>query len=269
MMPDSMPVQIPVQPEMATHVVILHQTTVNPAIEGIILFLVLVGVCICFYLIKKFGHGSLTLPFTYFGVGTLLLGVMRTFVFLESLEIINLQNVTFEIWWHAIFYLSMITFILGGIKLDELATKPVSAGFAAKDKYILLVLFAAALFVLFIGQPLEKSLGVILAESLIYKLGLHHFLSFILAFIAAFYTYRIKGSWSKFLTSSIYPFLGFLSLMTLQHFWALLNHTWRILHFEMEAVAQVEQFIVIVALLFLNLGFLSTALSFQNKEQVV
>lgn len=224
--------------------------------EILIFSLIITALFLCFQLIRTIAKGVMNVIFWSFTLGIFLFGASRLFLLLEDSGVYQLHEVTLHVWWHIIFYLGVVSFIWGGMRLMEIAKSQTPVGFSQKDKIIFAVflLITAGIFV--IAMPLENTLMPLLVDSPIDKLGLHHFVAVILGLVAAFYLFTLKSIWGKLLTVGIMPIIAFLALIGLQHLWEFLAESLKVIVLPDATIEFVEQLIVIPALLFFNFALL-------------
>lgn len=219
------------------------------------------------YVVKEIGPGALNVSFVSFSTGILLIGLSRLFLFMSDQGIYRLEDADLHIWWHLIFYFGLLCFIWGGMRLKQISSSNQPTGFGMNDKLLLGFLTLMSLVIFFIAQPLEQTLSPVLVGSFVDKLGIHHFIAVTLAVIVAFYMYYIKNNWGKMLSVSVTPIMVFLCLMGMQHLWELLTESWKVIPVTTEWGEQVEQFIVIPALIFIIYGFIRVARFVKSQTQ--
>ena len=224
--------------------------------EILIFSLIITALFLCFQLIRTIAKGVMNVIFWSFTLGIFLFGASRLLLLLADSGVYQLHEVTLHIWWHIIFYLGVLSFIWGGMRLTEIAKSQTPVGFSQKDKIIFAVflLITAGIFV--IAMPLEATFTPLLVDSPIDKLGLHHGIAVILGLVAAFYLFTLKSTWGKLLTVGIMPIIAFLALIGLQHLWEFLAESLKVIVLPDATIEFVEQLIVIPALLFFNFALL-------------
>lgn len=224
--------------------------------EILIFLLIITAFLLCLQLIRVIAKGVMNVIFWSFAIGISLFGASRLFLLLADSGIYQLHDVTLHIWWHIIFYLGILSFIWGGVRLTEIAKSQTPVGFSQKDKIIfgVFLLITAGIFV--IAMPLETTLTPLLVDSPIDKLGMHHALAVILGLVSAFYLFTLKSTWGKLLTAGIMPIIAFLALIGLQHLWEFLAESLKVIVLPDTTIEFVEQLIVIPALFFFNFALL-------------
>lgn len=236
--------------------------------EAIIFVLIFIALGSCLYLITQLGQGSLIIPFTHFGAGIIFLGLARAFTFLTTMEIYRLQPVTLDLWEHVIFYIAMISFVWGVIRLRQIATMPSTAGYAMRDSFLLISLFLVEFLVFGLAQPLENSLAPVLKDSIVTGLGIPHIISFLLVILVGIRVYLIKTEWFKLLPLGIYPMLAFLLLLSIKHLAQLLIHSWGIINIPSDILIIIDQFLLILAFISLTFGFLRISGSLEQSHKL-
>lgn len=208
------------------------------------------------YVLRMLGDKVMKIVFISFSFGTLFLGLSQLFIALTDLGFYSFENVTFHIWWHLLFYLSLASFFWAGYRMKKLSKEMRFGNFEKQDKIVFGFLTAVGFLVFFVSAPLEKTLAASLTGSFVDKFGLHHFLAFFFALMTAVYINFIKKSWGNVLSVTVNPILLFLLFMGGQHFWELVTESLKIISLPESAIEQVELLFVIPAYLFLNFAFL-------------
>lgn len=218
------------------------------------LLLIVLALGFCIYMVLSLGGGALNVLFVPLIFGILFFGASKFFIYLNDNGYYNLSETTFHIWWHLLYYLSLLSFIWGGRRIKNISRGGKPIGFSLKDLVLAYFLVLAAASVFLLATPLESVMVPLFDNTIIDRLGLHHVGAVILGFVAAWYIYHIKGSWGQMLSVGVTPMLIFLALLGVQHFWELLTESWKIIILKPEAIEEVEKWTVLVALIFLNIG---------------
>lgn len=224
--------------------------------EILIFSLIITALFLCFQLIRTIAKGVMNVIFWSFTLGIFLFGASRLFLLLADSGVYQLHGVTIHIWWHIIFYLGVLSFIWGGVRLTEIAKSQTPVGFSQKDKILFAIFLLITAGIFLIATPLETMLMPLLVGSPIETLGLHHFVAVILGLVAAFYLFTLKSTWGKLLTVGIMPIIAFLALIGLQHLWEFLTESLKVIVLPDATIEFIEQLIVIPALLFFNFALL-------------
>ncbi len=222
--------------------------------------LVIVALLASLYVIYIIGTGMINVTFISFAAGVFFIFLSRAFMYLADEGVYQLSDATFHIWWHLLFYLSMLSFIWGGMRLQQISGSEKPEGFHGKDILVLGSLLLASAGIFLIANPVEPALAQVLTGSSIHAIGLHHFLAVVLAVQAASLMLYIKKNWGQILAIGMTPVLIFIILMGVQHLWELLTESWQLLNISESSIEQVEQFIVIPAFFFLIYGMTKIAM---------
>lgn len=204
------------------------------------------------YIVRKTRQMSLSVPFVYFSSGTLLLILSLLFFKFNELGIYHLSEITLQIWEHFIIYLSLISFILGGIRFKQVCADA-SNKLALIDKLVLILLILSGIAIFIVANHYEIYLFPLFHDSVIERFGLHHFTVFLLAVISAFYINYVKKDWSAVLSVSSRNFLAFLVLIGIIHFWELVTESLKWISFSEANIELIEGLIMAFALIFLIL----------------
>lgn len=219
-------------------------------LELIIYALVIVAIWLSISIARAFGGGVLGVTFYYFAVSFFLVGLHRMFPQVADGGFYMLQNVTEHLWVHLIFYFGILAFILGARRLNSISNPSSSSSFGSADVFTLGFLTLVPLTVFVIAQPLEPIMATMFVGSIVDTFGLHHFLAFIFAVVAAWYVWSMKKNFG----ARVYPFLALLFLMGVQHFWETLTESWRVIMISQDTAELIEKFILIPSLVLLTVG---------------
>lgn len=222
-----------------------------------IILLFIVAIAYSLYIARFFGRGFIRIPFVYFAVSLFIMLLSFVFIILVENGFYAMEDVNFHIWWHLMFFLGMIAFILSSKKLKEVIdTMLVSESMSdlRNEKIFLAFSVIVSLAVFLAAQPLEPYMSEVFVGSFVDYLGLHHFLVFISAFMAAGYLFTVVRGQAQMFRRGAFMFLIFLVLISLQHLLELLSESWKVVALPGGTVEIVEKFIVATALVLLILG---------------
>lgn len=195
-------------------------------------------------IIKKIGRGAVNVVFGSFLSGVILLGESRLLLDLGDRGVYSLSEASLHIWWHSIFYLSMLSFIWGGKRTKEIASAKIPEGFGQRDARVLGTMQGLGLLVFVLAPRLEPMIERASTMSLIGSWGLHHLLAMILGIMAASYMFYIQKNWGQVLSAGVGYWIWFLALMGIQHLWELLTESWGIIGIDSDSVERVEWWLV-------------------------
>jgi hypothetical protein len=206
--------------------------------------LIAASILVLTLVVGRNGKSELSTIFTSFIVAAALLGACRLFILLASEGVLVLSDDAMNMSWHAIFYLAMITFIVGARSLVTLAKEGESH---VSNRGLLVwscAAVAATILVFFQASAISTLYERTIAGSPFESLGGMHIIAFILAGIAAFYVFqRTKvGALTRVLAT---PFLVSIGLMSVQHFWELLVESWKVIPIPSAIIEQVELIFVV------------------------
>lgn len=223
--------------------------------EWVLALLLASSLVILTSIVRKIGKGAINVVFGAFMVGVGLLAMSRLFLDLADWGFYTLTETTLHLWWHSIFYLSMVAFIWGGRRIKEIARAEIPQGYGRRDTLFLGSLVGLGVVIFGLAPRLEPMIGQTLEATAINRMGLHHFVAMSLGMIAAYYMYYIKNNWGRVLGVGAKPLIWFLFAMGLQHLWELLTESWQLIIVAHELIEQVEQAILVLGLLALCLAF--------------
>jgi len=229
-------------------------------VEAIIFLFMTGAIILNAKIVLKFGKSLYGTPFIYILFGLILMELTRILYMLFDFRFLNLSHETLNFLWHMVFYIGMVSFIIALQKIKNTAQGNKKGIFSKKDYYLLSSLGILTVILLIIAFPLDRWLNSAYVGSAADKLGLQHFLAFILAGLLASYLLWIKINKEysgEFVSTIITPFLLFLILMSLNHFWELLTENWKIILLSDEIIEKVEQLFWLPASIILFYGFLS------------
>jgi len=207
----------------------------------------------------KFKKSAIGILFIYLFIGVIFLGLSGILVFIPTTEILKIDDIRFHVLWHLIFYLAMISFILGGAKsknLENLAGKEVSDSKDINRISIFLIVSIIALILFFIvaksSNDTTNSLFVFFD-----KTGFHHFIAFLLAGISSSYFIFLKKNFGQLFSIIAVPILIALALFSLQHFWELLTENWQIIALTESFIEGTEKLIIMPAYILILVSFIN------------
>ncbi|MDB4978444.1 MAG: hypothetical protein JWM56_630 [Candidatus Peribacteria bacterium] len=219
------------------------------------LAMIAASVIILALVIGRYGASELSTIFSSFIVAALLLGACRLFIVFVNNGIIHISDDGMAMGWHIIFYLAMITFIMGARSLVTLSKEGQSA---VTNKIILIwsvIVAVVTLLVFIFAAQIDEAYMKIFGGTALEAFGIIHFIAFLLAGIAAFYVFqRTKvGAVTKVLSTPLLIAIGFMSL---QHLWELLVESWKVIPIPSSMIEQVELIFVVPSYVLFAFAFL-------------
>ena len=201
-------------------------------------------------------------PFMYFTSSLFFFGTLRLFYLLEGTGFVIVSETVLELWGHIPFYLGMVLFIIGLVKMRNFAKnvdqlKTVIGGIR-KVEYaglalVMLVWFGALFSFFFLNEPITR-----LTEGTLFdhRTGFIHFVAFLVGGITAVVLYETKKEFnirSWYLNQRL--FLAGITALTSIHFWELLTESWNILVVTDSIIGLVESGLAILGVLLLIGGY--------------
>jgi len=210
---------------------------------GFVLATAIMGVAV-----SKYGKSALGSVLTYLFIGTGTFLVITVFQKLGA-DFWGISDESMDIWWHLMFYLSMLSYYFGLRRLVGLGSEDSSSGQKtgiAPEK--LWGLFCAiALVVIFVIPSIAEPVVLAYAGSNLAALGLHHFLAFISAAVVGSYLLSVKKNLGQIGRAIANPMIIALWALSLQHFWELLFESWKTVQVTTETGEGGERIFLIIA----------------------
>lgn len=191
-------------------------TPTHEILEWVTIVSIIVTFIITLFVLKKIGYGTLRIPIINFFIGTIIVGSSQLFY------LTNIHHdhtvISIHLVWHAIFYLGIIAFVWGGLRLKQISNNP-AAGLGKKKDIIvpaLLILFSTIIWIS--SGILKEPFETLFMGSVFQSYGIEHYFALLLTSITALYMVSIDETMKKMLGINVYPILAFLYLMSFQHF---------------------------------------------------
>ncbi|MBI2459551.1 MAG: hypothetical protein HYV53_03300 [Parcubacteria group bacterium] len=209
---------------------------------------ILIGFGLSVYVVKKIGKGILNVALLPLSLGIFLVGLANIFITLNRFGFYQLSETTAHLWWHMIASIGIISVVYGGWRIKAVNSVNDENGFGERSILALGAMVAAVVVIFIIAQPLERIFSTALAESAVENFGLHHLITFSLAFIAGFYLVFTRKQAGNFIISA--PLVaGFLFFLGGQHVWEMLTESLKVIKADHEIIELVEQFLVLSAMM--------------------
>ncbi|MDB5194861.1 MAG: hypothetical protein JWO84_45 [Parcubacteria group bacterium] len=170
----------------------------------------------------KVGKSALRTVLSYLFIGTGIFFVITVFQSL-GMGFFHIEDTSMDFWWHFMFYLAMASYFLGFRALTELGsdTPPKGAGGWGIFALVFLVL-------VFVLPGMTDTYVQAYMNSMFSSLGLHHFLAFAAAGVVAAYLVTARKNLGQIGKAIANPMLIAILALGLQHFWELLNESWKV-----------------------------------------
>lgn len=230
----------------------------NLWLEMIVFGLFLVILIQNYTLYKKLGNSIVTVPFIYILGGLIIMIFARFFTVFYELNIYEISSMIRGIWWHLFFYLGIIVFYLAIRKVEARIKEKELSKFSRSDLLVLLIALIICMGIFLTPSAMGSSVMETIGGTFVMEWGLIHFIAFVLIGLLSLQMITIQtqetqlGTYMDTLTPS---FLVFLTILTLNHLFALLTRTWELLEFEAEIINTVEQILWVLAFLVMGYGY--------------
>jgi hypothetical protein len=218
----------------------------------------LVGIAIAIILsaVRK-QKGSLAgATFIYLLCAIALVGAFRAFIFLAETRILDIGEGTIVLFWHAMFYLAMVMFLLGGRSFVRLAGPPHGVkGAFGEATGLALTFLLVTLFLFLIAEPLNPLVAAIFEGSIWDQSGLVHFIAFVLGGFVASYLFQVRARLGRNFAVTAAPLLAALAFLSSLHLWELLTESWGVIKLPSDTIELVEQIAALPAFLLFIYAF--------------
>lgn len=178
--------------------------------------------------VSRFGKSTLGTIFSYVFIGTAIFLFITIFQALGG-DYFGISNSSMDVWWHLMFYLAFITWFQGLRLLTKLGTSDAQVVVIGSEK-MWGVIVAVILAVIFVTPKSADGFAIAYLNSSLGMFGLHHFLAFGLAGLVAAYLMKAKKNLGQIGKAIANPMIITMWAFGLQHFWELLNESWKVVH---------------------------------------
>lgn len=198
--------------------------------------------------VRKFGKSAFGSVFSYLFIGT---GVFFAITVFQKLggDFFGISDESMDVWWHIMFYLAFIFYYFGlkflvGLGNAETDTSQ-GVKIGTEKKWGLLAVIALA--VIFIIPKSADSLVNSYLLSPLAKLGLHHFLAFILSGVVGSYLLNAKKNLGQVGRAIANPMVVAIWALALQHIWELLYESWKVVDVASATGEGIEKIFLIIS----------------------
>lgn len=197
--------------------------------------------------VRKSSQSGLRTVLVYLFIGTGTFFIITIFQKLGA-GFFGIADESMDIWWHIMFYLAMFSFYLGFKALSSLgssdsAAAPVNTN-SGKAWGIFSLVVLVAVFLL---PKMLDPWVIAYNSSKLGELGLHHFIAFVMAGVVGAYLFSAKIFLGQIGKAIANPMLIAIWALSLQHFWELLNESWKVINVTPEVGEGVEKIFLIIA----------------------
>ncbi len=199
---------------------------------------------VTFLAVRKYGKSTLGSIFSFLLIGTgIMFGI--TVYQLLGVDFFGVPDESITIWWHLLFYVAFFFYYYALKSLVGLTTqgKTVPASAVKTWGLVAIVILAIVFIVPKMAEPLLQDYE----NSVLFSMGLHHFIAFALAGIVGGYLIVAKKRIGQIGQSIATPMIVALWSLSFLHLWELLNESWRIIVVSGEVGEGLEKVFLIIA----------------------
>ena len=219
------------------------------------LVLVILSLAVVYMSILKLGKSSLGTIYVYFFSSTLLLGMIRLFIYLVDMKSILIDDATMMVVWHSIFYLAVILLIISGRSLASLVDETLKKASLSTTLVTNITFVAIGALMIVFSPRIDTFVINNIKGTMLDMMGVFHFIAFALAGSASFYLFKIKQKYTGTLGVIAMPlFITLLFLGTI-HLWELFTESWHIIAVTEDFGEMVESYLWVPVYSFLLYGF--------------
>ncbi len=196
---------------------------------------------------KKFGKSSLGSVFSYLFIGTGIFFVITIFQKLGA-NFFGITDPSMDIWWHIMFYMALTSYFFGFKSLVRLGSAESETKVGAIGAEKLWGGFSlVALVIIFIIPHWAEPVVQTYTSSVFADFGLHHFIAFLLAGIVGYYLLNAKKNIGQIGRAIANPMIIAIWALGIQHFWELLNESWKVVIVTSDVGEGVEKIFLTIA----------------------
>jgi hypothetical protein len=226
------------------------------AVEIVNFLLVGISIAIVLSAVRNRKGTLIGATFVYLLCAISLVGVFRAFIFLAEVGVLHLGEGTVVLFWHVMFYLAIVMFLLGGRSFVRLAGPPRGAKEPFGEATRLGIVFVlASLFLALIAEPLNPLITAVFEGSIWDQSGLVHFVAFVLGGFVASYLFQLRARLGGNFAIIAVPLLAALAFLSFVHLWELLTESWRVIQLPSDTIELVEQLAALPTFLFFIYAF--------------
>lgn len=198
--------------------------------------------------VRKFGKSTLGSIFYYLFVGTGIFFVITVFQKLGG-EFFGISAESMDVWWHVMFYMAFFLYYKGLKLLVNLGSADAQSSqitqIGSEKKWGIAAVLA--LVVIFIIPKMADGVVSVYLSSPPAGLGLHHFLSFMLAGAVGSYLLSAKKNLGQIGKAIANPMIVAIWAFAAQHFWELLFESWKVVKVTSEVGEGIEKIFLVIA----------------------
>ena len=196
--------------------------------------------------VSGFGKSTLGSIFSYLLTGTGIFFIITVFQYLGA-EYFQISDQSMDIWWHVMFYMALLFYFAGLKYLVGLGNADTSGGIKVGSEKKWTLLAVVALIVIFLIPSSAEPIINTYNASALSAFGLHHFLAFALAGAVGYYLINAKKRLGQVGRAVANPMIIAIWALGFQHFWELLNESWKVVDVTSSTGEGVEKIFLTVA----------------------
>jgi len=209
----------------------------NLALFGFLVILIL-------FFIRKQKFHKTNVAWIYFLFFIILYGLTRVFYITSDQGIIPVSDDTLEVWWHLIFFNSLILLLLS---IKDIMRKPqyIKPRSLKRCLSICMISIIFTIFVFLSAVPLDEGFVSVFSDTFLAKIGIQHMIAFTFSSLVAFSLIEIRSFPEQYNSYFTFPLAIVFALFIGYHFWELLTESLEIIVIPEETIEQIEQVLVI------------------------
>ena len=200
--------------------------------------------------VAAFGKSALASIFSYLFIGTGIFFVIAIFQKLGG-DFFGISSESMDFWWHIMFYLALLYYYVGLSYLVGLGDADTTSGKGVQigmEKVWGAVAIAILITIFIIPRMVDSYVGLYM-NSVLADLGLHHFIAFAIAGTVGYYLVNAKRRLGQIGRAIANPMIIAIFALGLQHFWELLNESWKVVNVTSSVGEGIEKVFLIIAAL--------------------
>lgn len=198
--------------------------------------------------VKRFGTSTLGSIFTYLLIGTGIFFVVTIFQGLGA-DFFGIADESMDVWWHLMFYMAFFFWLQSLRLLVNLGAGDASTSTVVKvgaEKMWAAIAVVVLVVIFTIPSSAEGIVSAYLGSNLA-ELGLHHFLSFMLAGFVGYLFLIAKKKMGQIGQAIATPMIIAMWAFAAQHFWELLFESWKVVNVTSEVGEGGEKIFLTIA----------------------
>jgi len=191
----------------------------------------------------------------YFLFAIILYGLTRFFYILSDQGIIPIADDALEVWWHLIFYNSLVLILLS---IKDIMRKPqyIKPRSLKCCLSICMISTIFTIFVFLLAVPLDEGFVSVYSDTFWAKIGIQHLIALAFSSLVAFTLIEIRSFPEQYHSHFTFPLAIVFVLFVTYHVWELLTESLEIIVISEELIEQIEQIFVVPIFVVLIFGII-------------